>query len=83
MVVVNSELPAVDDLYIPLYIDYCIVSNGFTKGGLKRLQQHYNFRQLILAANSHFYTAKNLIDECVEQGVPYYDMREQGAWIDY
>lgn len=83
MVVVNSELPKVDDLYVPLYVDYCIVSKGYSKGGLKRLQQHYNFAQLIVTANSDFYTARYLVDDCREEGIPCYDMRDKGAWVEW
>lgn len=80
MAVVSIDLSTLQPPAHPLYVDYCIVSKGYN-GGLKRLLQHYDFELLLIAANCDYYAAHYLKDACKEAEIPYYDVRESGAWV--
>lgn len=64
----------------PLNINKAIVCGNY-KGHLSNLKGVFDIDLVIISANVNYFKRKSLIDECLRGDIPYYDIKECGAYI--
>ena len=81
----NSILVLQDDYYKgktanKLQIDYVLVRNN-ADYSIKEMQSLFNFKEIIIAADNNWWLRKKWKEECLQKGISFYDIKEQGAFI--
>lgn len=63
-----------------LYIDKAIICEGFS-GSISSLTNMFIFEEIIIASNLNYFKRKSIIKECQTLKIPYYDIKEKGAYL--
>ncbi len=78
LAVINHHYKSSSNL-TKLEVDYLIVSKEY-KGNLLELTQFFNFKKLIFDSSCGFYQLKKWISEATQMSLPYFDIKQQGAF---
>lgn len=65
----------------PLAVDYVILSKD-ADVGINTLTKFYNFSKLIFDSSNSWKRVKNWKADCEKVDIPYYDVSEQGAYVE-
>ncbi|MBO5721079.1 MAG: ComEC/Rec2 family competence protein [Bacteroidales bacterium] len=63
-----------------LFVDKAIICNGFT-GSITKLTDMFIFEEIIITSNVNYFKSKSIIKECKALKIPYYNIKEKGAYI--
>lgn len=63
-----------------LFIDRAIVCNGFS-GSLAKLTEIFVFEEIVIASNLNHFKRNSIKKECKALKIPYYDIKEKGAYL--
>ena len=63
-----------------LFIDKAIICNGFS-GSLAKMTEIFIFKEIVIASNLNHFKRNSIIKECKALKIPYYDIKENGAYI--
>ncbi len=65
-----------------LFINKAIICEGFS-GSLLNLTNMFIFEEIIIASNLNHFKRNSIIKECKTLKIPYYNIKEKGAYILY
>ena len=63
-----------------LFIDKAIICNGFS-GSLAKMTEIFIFKEIVIASNLNHFKRNSIIKECKALKIPYYDIKENGAYM--
>lgn len=65
-----------------LYIDKAVICNNFS-GSIAKLTEMFIFNEVVITSNLNHFKRNSIIKECKTLKIPYYDIKENGAYIVY